>query len=343
MASLEIKAPTIPGGRIGAIDELKGAAILLILVYHAGGVLVWQNFVHGDVGVDLFVILSGFGLALSSRTEAARSFLQRRFLSIYPTYWIVLAAYLLANTHFLQLHYSALDVVAHFLGIQAWFGDQVGLGVNDSFWFITLIVSLYLVYVLVRPVVRRTDVLVLWCGLISVAVAFGYFFTGQSGCFGHIALRVPGFFMGLLLGVLLRDGRLEVPLSTALATGLILLFYVPYTQGIIFYSELTALAIATAYIFLWKAKAPTSLVAPAGRVLQFFGTYSLEIFLIHQPLLRNYNYYVLGRFFGRPTPTPEALIAGMAVALGVTLVLSVELHKLVARFNRRTGPAPVAA
>ncbi len=343
MAALEIKAPTIPGGRIGAIDELKGAAILLILIYHAGGVLVWQNFVHGDVGVYLFVILSGVGLALSRREEPAQSFLRRRFLSIYPTYWIVLTAYLLANTHFLQLHYSVPDIVAHFLGIQAWFGDQVGLGVNDSFWFITLIVSLYLVYVLVRPVVRRTDILVLWCGLISVAVAFGYFFTGQSGCFGHIALRVPGFFVGLLIGVLLRDGRLEVPLSTTLASGLFLLFYVPYTQGIVFYSELTALAIAAAYILLWKAKAPASLVAPAASVLQFFGAYSLEIFLIHQPLIRNYNYYLLGRFFGRPTPTPEALIAGMAVALMVTLVLSVELHKLVARFSRSSKTTPGAA
>ena len=107
MASLEIKAPKLPKGRIDAFDELKGAAILLIVIYHAGGVLVWQNFFHGDVGVDLFVILSGMGLALGTRVESAWSFLKRRLVRVMPAYWIVLTAYLIANTHFLQLHYSA--------------------------------------------------------------------------------------------------------------------------------------------------------------------------------------------------------------------------------------------
>ena len=338
MASLEIKAPKLPRGRIDAFDELKGAAILLIVIYHAGGVLVWQNFFHGDVGVDLFVILSGMGLALGTRVESAWSFLKRRLVRVMPAYWIVLTAYLIANTHFLQLHYSAFNILVHYLGIQGWFGDFIGFGVNDSFWFITLIVSLYVVFVFLRPVLGRPDLVILWAALVSVPVAFAYFLTAQSGCYGHMALRIPGFFAGLLIGSLLRDGRLEIRLSVALAAGLFLLLYVPYTQGIIFYSELTAFALAMAYIYIWRDKAPAGMVEPAGRVLRFFGTYSLEIFLVHQPLIRNYNYYLLGRFFNQPTPTAQALILGMAVAVAVTVVLSIELHKLVGRIARRVSP-----
>src|ERR1017187_9946904 len=72
MTALELKVPKAARGRIDAIDELKGVAILLIILYHAGGVLVWQNTLHGDIGVDLFVVISGVGLALRSRVATAK-------------------------------------------------------------------------------------------------------------------------------------------------------------------------------------------------------------------------------------------------------------------------------
>lgn len=333
MAALEIKAPKIPAGRIPAIDELKGVAILLILLYHAGGVLVWQNFLHGDVGVDLFVILSGVGLTLSPRQETVSVFLKRRMQRIFPAYWIVLTIYLVANTHFLQLHYSAFDIGVHYLGIHAWFGDFIGLGIDDSFWFITLIVSLYLMYAFLHPFLQRADAIILVGGILSAIIAYAYFLTGQSGCFGHIGLRIPGFFAGLLVGILLKDGRLEIPLSASMAAGLIMMFYVPYTHGIIFYSEITAFALAMGYIFLWGPKAPAGLVGSTARYLRFFGTYSLEIFLIHQPLIRDYNYYLQGRWFNQAHPSDLSLIIGIALGLVVTVLASVELHRLLGRLG----------
>jgi peptidoglycan/LPS O-acetylase OafA/YrhL len=342
MSAIELKAPKIAGGRIDAIDELKGAAIILILLYHAGGVLVWQNFLHGDVGVDLFVILSGVGLALNPRVETAAVFLKRRLMRIFPAYWVVLTVYLVANTYFLQLKYSPFNIIVHYLGIHGWFGDVIGLGINDSFWFITLITSLYLLFVLFRSVLTSPDLIILWGGILSAAVAYAYWVTGQSGCFGHIGLRLPGFFGGLIIGSLLRDGHLEIRLSPALAAGLVALVYVPYTHGIIFYSELTAFALAMGYIFLWRELAPARLVGSTARTLRFFGKYSLEIFLIHQPLFREYNYYVHGRFLGEANPSEISLIAGMAVALAVTLFASFELHGLLGRIGRSRGAGPTA-
>jgi len=331
MTAFELKLPKIGAGRIDAIDELKGAAILLVILYHAGGVLVWRNLLHGDVGVDLFVILSGVGLALSPRVETAGPFLRRRLLRVFPAYWVVLTLCLLGNTHFLQLRYSLFDVGIHYLGIQAWFGDFFGFGINASFWFITLIASLYLVYALLRPVLVRPDLVVFWGGIISAAVAYAYFLTGQSGCFGHIGLRLPGFFGGVIAGALLRDGRLEMPLSPALAAGLVLMIYVPYTHGIVFYSEVAASALAMGYVFLWRERGPARLVNSTARCLRIFGKYSLEIFLIHQPLIRDYNVYLHGRILNEANPTEMSLIVGMLIGMGVTMVLSVELHRLLNR------------
>ncbi len=263
--TLELSFPRIAKGRSESIDELKGLAILFIIVYHAGGVLLWQNLFHGDVGVDLFVILSGMSLALSARVETAGDFLRRRLVRIFPAYWVVLTLFLLLNTHFLQHRYSVPDVIAHYFGVQAWFGDLYGFGINDSFWFVTLIVSLYLFYALIRPIRDRPDLIILACALLTVPAAYAYFYTGQAGCYGHIALRIPGFFAGLLIGALLRDGQLRIRLTPALAGELLLMFYIPYTHGIVFYSEIVAAALAMANVYLWREKAPAGIFAVTAR------------------------------------------------------------------------------
>jgi peptidoglycan/LPS O-acetylase OafA/YrhL len=342
--ALELSFPSVGKKRIESVDELKGLAMILVILYHAGGVLVWQNFLHGDIGVDLFVILSGVGLAMSTRMESAGEFLKRRLLRIYPAYWVVLTLFLILGYTFLELRHSAFDIAVHFLGIHAWFGDYFGFGIDDSFWFVTLIVNVYLIYAFVlRPIMERADLVVLWGALICTPVAYAYFLTGQGGCFGHIAMRLPGFFFGVLLGRLLRDGRLSLPLSPAMAIGLPVLIYIPYTRGVTFYTELVALSLIVAYVYFWRATAPRAAARSTGRVLRFFGTYSLEIFLLHQPLMRDYNVYVLGRFFHEPNPTPASLVTGMVVGLALTLILSVELHRALNRIlGTRETPPPSA-
>lgn len=332
---------SLPGGprtgRIAAFDELKGLAILLVVLYHAGGVLVWRNFLHGDLGVDIFVILSGAGLALSGhRDEPAGEFLFRRLRRIAPAYWLVLGAYAIANYFVLERPTSPLDLGLHVLGLHGWFGDAVGLSVNESFWFITLIVSLYLLYLWLRRL-RSSESLLLAGALVSVAVSFAFFFTGQSAMFAHLGLRLPGFVLGLLLGRLLRVGQLSLGLNATLGAALFVLVYVPYTQGIVFHTAAAGLALVAAYS-LWLRPALPAGTAPTQRTLSFLGAHSLEIFLIHQPLLRDYNTILQIRWFHVAQPTPTSLAFGMVVALAVTLFISVELKRVLDRlFARRAS------
>lgn len=331
MPSLTLLAPVPSGRRLPEIDELKGLAILLVVLYHAGGTLVWQNLLHGDLGVDIFVILSGVGLALGRPCASAGEFFRRRLGRILPAYWVALTAYWALNTHFLQKNYSVTEVGLHYLGIHAFFGDIYAMGINDSFWFITLILFLYVCYAALRTWTDQPDRLLLVGSIISTTLALGYFLTGQSGVFGHLALRVPGFFLGVLVGQLLKTGRLELPLSRLTAIALLVISYVPYTRGIVFHTVVVGAILIIAYIFALRPALPSGVAQPVCRVLAFFGRYSLEIFLIHQPLIREYVYYCLGRFLGTTAPTPIDLIPAMAIGFGLTLFLSVELHRLLAR------------
>lgn len=321
-------------GRIPLLDELKGVAILLVIIYHAGGVLGWRNLLHADLGVDMFVILSGVGLALSRPDQQGPgAFLVRRLSRLLPAYWLALAAFATANYFVLGRPVAPFDLATHVLCIHGWFGDALGLSINDSFWFMTLIVALYVLYALLRKI-ESTGLLLLIVAAVSVAVSLAFFFTGQSGMFSHLGLRLPGFAVGILLGRFLRDGRLEVDVGVAFGAALLLFVYVPYTQGVMFHTVPGGLALLAAYACLLHPVLRASAGGKCRSALQFLGVHSLEIFLLHQPLIRDYNIIAQVRWFGVTTHTPGTLIVGMVVAFAVTLVIAVELRRLLQRFTR---------
>jgi peptidoglycan/LPS O-acetylase OafA/YrhL len=334
VSALRLGLPAPLTGRIGALDELKGVAIILVVLYHCGGVLGWENTLHGEVGVDMFVILSGMGLTLGSSDDGIGRYLARRFWRIYPAYWIALGGFLVADALVRNVHFSALDLGLDFLGIQAWCGDAHAMTVNDSFWFISLIVALYLVYLPVRRLVGRPDRLLLAGALVSIVTALAYLQANQPVGFGHLSLRLPGFFLGLLAGSFLKTAKLEINLSPALAGAALLIFYVPYARGFLFTSVWVGCAVMAVYAFLLRPLLPSK----ARSDLTFLGERSLEIFLIHQPLIRDYNIYVLQRYFPAVALTPWTMTAGMGVGVIVTVAASDALHRLlvkIAAFGRK--------
>jgi len=325
--SLRVELPARSTGRILALDELKGVAILLVILYHAGGALVWSDTLHLEVGVDMFVILSGIGLALSTTEETAGRFLLRRMWRIYPCYWIILTGFLVANARFLGEHDGTKDVVLHYLGVHALFGDAHMMTINDSFWFVTLIVLLYALYAMMRRLVDRPDWVLFLGAAASVGLSLAYFYSGEANVFRHLTTRMPGFFLGVVIGRLLATGRIEIPLTWALGAACAIVLYVPYANGIILASFLVGLSLMALYALALRP----ALAAGVRRTLRFLGDRSLEIFLIHQPLMRNYNTYVQRRIWPTRTFTPWSLAAGMAAGLAAAILISSALHSLLRR------------
>src|SRR4051794_19890339 len=80
-----------PPARLAWMDPARGLAILAVVAYHAGGYLGLPNAVHGEAGVDAFLLVGGFGLAYAARPEPGRAFLARRLWRLLPAYWVALA------------------------------------------------------------------------------------------------------------------------------------------------------------------------------------------------------------------------------------------------------------
>ena len=121
-----------PPGRIRSVQALRAIAALFVVVNHTtllwrykfdGGAVEWAN---GNAGVDLFFVISGFIMVVSSRRLRSRAdgwlrFAQLRLIRIVPLYWgltgLKLATILAVPATALHTRPTAWNVAASFLFI----------------------------------------------------------------------------------------------------------------------------------------------------------------------------------------------------------------------------------
>lgn len=329
LKSFTFHYPRPPDKRVAVLDELRGLAILLVITYHTCGVTGFINYEHGELGVDMFVLLSGAALALRDRPEeGALKFLWRRMLRILPAYWIALTLFWQGGVHLLGRIHTATDIWSHYLCIHPFWGDKYILGFADSFWFLGLIVPLYIFYAFLRRFFDRMDIMV-GVGLV-VSFALTYYtakIAGQPALFVHVGLRPPIFFVGLVFGRLLRDGVVNLPLTAWLGLGVFLTWYGTFVTGLFIGYNIAGFAVFLTY-FILRANSDAAGRRLLCRAIAWLGIYSYEIFLLHQPLIRDYNHYIWNKYFAR-VPNPLELGIGVAVALPVVIAASFLLHHLV--------------
>jgi peptidoglycan/LPS O-acetylase OafA/YrhL len=330
MKDIDLTYPKAAPGRIPVIDELRGLAILLVLMYHIGGVTGFPNTFHGDLGVDIFVMLSGAALAMSNRPEEGGwAFLYRRLVRILPAYWIVLTAYAFANHYFLRYALNPQSLVVHYLCLHGFWGDRYILDFNDSFWFLALCFPLYVVFAMTRGLLDRMDKFLCIGFALSFIAAWVTFNLGQPATFIHLGLRPAIFFVGVPFGILLRKGIVRIPMTGWFAIAIILPLYAMFISNVLVAYTMCGFSLCIGY-FAARVSSETADSSRLCGLLAFIGGYSYEIFLVHQPLIRNYNGY--WQVWGREIGVPEAFAQAWGVVFGLALTwfISVRLHKVSA-------------
>jgi len=118
------RAQVIASSNFATIQALRAVAALLVVVYHAFDMwglridatapgVSWGN---GAAGVDIFFVVSGFVMVVSSRRiasqpRAAWTFIQHRIVRIVPLYWLLTTAKLVLVFSFADLALrSGLDI-----------------------------------------------------------------------------------------------------------------------------------------------------------------------------------------------------------------------------------------
>lgn len=338
---------------LGNVQALRAIAALMVVVVHAYAVestylpgRPWTTPFHvvGTYGVDLFFVISGAVMLVSTATwfgerSAPRRFLTRRATRIYPPYWIVtavaLVAYLLLPAATGEHRDARPDVLLSFLAL-----PQRGEPLLVVGWTLTYELVFYGVFAVALRFQRRYLSLVIGIWLLAAVLV---------GAFGPPAnpwVRVLGswfnleFAFGILVGTAMLRGKLVAP-RALLALGAVLV---------------VAACVATAYSgrdFLevawwrpWAVGFPMALLLYAALGLERHGLLapawlrrqgdaSYALYLWHVPVIGAIG-LALDRMHLHGTPARIAIVfGGYALAIAVSLLAYAYIERPLLRLARR--------
>lgn len=312
-----VKAKQYAAGR----TTVMGIAAMLITWFHCS-VLVDPDGLLGrmkgvsDIGVDLFLFASGVGLYFAVRKyDSYRAYLGARLRKVLIPYLLVI--FLWSGYKYLCWGDDPVQLVKNILFVDFW------LEGNLSSWYIAVILVLYLV----TPAYVKAEQRYSWfrtavfAAVVSAAVLVHW--IPQLSHLGIAVSRLPVYLIGLWMGSAVKEGRtirISVPLAVVcLLSGVLLVMLscgdLPVT-----------LPWGYKYIGYCPWAIGLSMLIPGipqNRLTDYFGTRSLEIYLIFEKVL-----LVLAN-----NPRMEIFVGSTAVVfnlivLAVTLMLAEILHRV---------------
>lgn len=191
--------------------ELMGVAMLFIILFHVA--LPREDAFFGlrrmgNVGVDMFLFLSGIGLWFSwTKNPDVRHFFMRRYLRIYPAWLIIACLFYIPRFEGGDL-WAWVDLVGDIsINWDFWLHDEL------NFWYIPATMMLYLFAPGYMELIKRHPiyrwlpvVMIMWCILVQ-------YVTPIHHAVGHLEIfwsRVPIFFIGINMGEMVRS-RKQLP------------------------------------------------------------------------------------------------------------------------------------
>ena len=176
-----------------SVQALRAVAAMVVVLFHLlpfearympGSPVIPQIFVLGEYGVDLFFVISGFIITMSSRglfqdRRGALSFLVRRLTRVYPLYWfyaaILLAVYAI-QPHIFSGARGRPDILASFL----LYPSNGALLLLVS-WTLTFEVQFYLIFTTALLLVSEKKLPLVIAAWAVIIVARGILFDGTLG------------------------------------------------------------------------------------------------------------------------------------------------------------------
>lgn len=345
-SSCEVPATAKHPGHIPALDGIRGLAILMVTIYRFNigpecdtfpGRYLFKALKFGDLGVDLFFVLSGFlitGILYDGKGDNHyfRNFYARRALRIFPLYY----GFLFVTLFLLPIVLgSRADIFPEAQANQPWlwaYGANILMGLRNQwclgsfthFWSLSVEEHFYFVWPLVIFFCsRRTGML---ASLLAMTISVVGRIVWLEAGWGEVAvdtytfLRLDGLALGSLLALASRGSkgiRGLVPwayVGGAISAAAMVaisrledrrLWGIPSLIIAEFFGAVLILAVTSNASTLW------------GRIwnspfLRFFGKYSYAMYVFQLPLIAAMS----------PILTPEGLCTRLgSVFLGRLLYI----------------------
>ncbi|MCU3444550.1 acyltransferase family protein [Enterobacter asburiae] len=174
--------------KIKTIHYLRGIAALLVVCFHIreyiNGVYAQQNlgdllFLSGASGVDLFFIISGFIIAMSTdkKHETTRTFIIKRIFRIYPVFIVSLMIFISINNVFPlnEIIRSAMFLHRNYESSAPFYGYNI----LYPAWTLTYEIYFYAVFVISLAISKKHVVVTASFILAAPVLFFQLYFNGE--------------------------------------------------------------------------------------------------------------------------------------------------------------------
>lgn len=358
--------------RVECLDGLRGLAALWVLVGH---MMILTGFrlplmSKPDLGVDLFILLSGFLMMFQYRLRAERedwaapgtwaAFWTRRFFRLAPLFYVTLAAALIAG----PLIYADRVAIDSFLGqalqpperytdagpanIAVHLSFLFGLLPDYAFrtplpdWSLGLEMQFYLLFPFLILFGRRIG----WVPSALVAAGGGVALALLAGAAGleypmpsFLPLKLQLFLAGMLISA--DPGERRAGLGVRLAAAM-LLAAIPIggEQDLLHFAVRELLVLGFFGLVHWRTLGPVGWVSRllGSRPFFWLGELSYGTYLIHLLILQPVAAAVIGRF-GLGLGAAERFALTGAIVAPATYALAFATYRLVELPGQRLGKA----
>jgi len=333
---------TTPLTRIPILDGLRLVAALMVVAYHYIGLgdawdakrphgfgwpVYWASE-YGFLGVELFFLISGFVICMSSLNRRLGDFFIARVVRLYPAYWFAIVATTIVVT--------ILPAVRKPLGIRDTLVNlsmlQIPLHVTDVdgvYWTLWAEMRFYLLFAIVVALGVTYRRVVAFCALWTVADIVTVDHGGALLHMIFLPYQAPYFIAGAAFFLIHRYGS-NAMLWAIVGLQFVLAVHYLGVDGRIKnkfgYVPTWFSVVLISLFFLVLALIAMRKMQVQWRFLTVMGTLTYPVYLLHQHI----GWALLNRF-QHDAPAP-------VLALGV-LLLILGLSYLVHRFIER----PVAA
>lgn len=309
--------------RLDYLDNIRGVAILFVLIYHFFYIYPMQSGVihfhelykinellnFGAIGVSLFFILSGFLMASAmDKNISPYKFLIKRFNRIFPAYWIVIILTTLIYNYIGYKDISLTQFVMNFFMIQdVFYGSK---HIDGVFWSILIEIKFYILcfFIIVFNQYKNIKYIFLIMFVFSILAVLSRIYLNKDIGFG-IFLYFSIMLNGMLFYKFINNN--EKTFLYVQPIYILYLFIVSnYVYGKSSYSYAWVIAIIL-FLLFYKFKFKS-------KILSFFAIISYSLYLVHQ----NLSYLIMDYFY-------QKIYIGLIIAFFISILLSFILYQLV--------------
>jgi peptidoglycan/LPS O-acetylase OafA/YrhL len=282
---------------------------------------------YGYVGVHLFVLMSGLGLALGTAEDVSfGAFLSRRTFKLVPPFWLAVAAFSL--TAWATRHAYSIGQICERLFLLTSFDEKNFFIIDSPLWCLAVFFQLYLLFLPLRRLILRWGILsIILLTMIAYLARLATELPRISAWnkyFGHtFALNwIAVFGLGIWVGNKLRgQGVLWLPVWTIVAAQLATIPLLALSElSHVFYpihDTVLGIFMGSALLLTWT----TAQAGHAEGLLCATGSVSFPLYLYHRPIVAWMVQLWMKRCGSNALP-PVTLGAAVAILLIVLLMLT---------------------